>query len=169
MSFAHVVGATSEKPNIAMINAEMMDQNVGEAPMRAVDPLRRSVNVNTDTANDPMMTSGRFLFPASLTEPPSVTGNKGKTHGANMVRIPAMNDTMNGAVNGAMNGAVKIRLYVPAWRRMITARYRMQEGRVLTRDETAEIDVTLYRRTRIRCVWQPQARNWKERAIIEVL
>ena len=75
---------------------------------------------------------------------------------------------MEVAVKDAVNGAVKIRLYVPAWRRMITARYRMQEGRVLSRDETAEIDVTLYRRTRIRCVWQPQARNWKERAIIEV-
>lgn len=69
----------------------------------------------------------------------------------------------------SLDGAVKLRLYVPAWRRMISTRYRVYEDKVLSRDETKEIDITLYRRTTIRCVWQPNARNWKERAVIEVM
>jgi exoribonuclease R len=72
-------------------------------------------------------------------------------------------------VEREVTDGVKLRLYVPAWRRMISTRYRVIDGKTLSRDETREIDTTLYRHTTIRCVWQPNARNWKERAIIEVL
>jgi exoribonuclease II len=40
---------------------------------------------------------------------------------------------------------------------------------VLSRDESREIDVTLYREVDIECVFMPNARNWKERAIINII
>jgi hypothetical protein len=39
-----------------------------------------------------MITHGRFLFLASATLDPSITGNNGNTHGASIVRTPAMNE-----------------------------------------------------------------------------
>ena len=40
---------------------------------------------------------------------------------------------------------------------------------VLSRDETREIDVTLYREVEIQCVFMPNARNWKERVVIQIV
>jgi exoribonuclease R len=40
---------------------------------------------------------------------------------------------------------------------------------VLSRDETREIDVTLFREVEIECVFMPNARNWKERVIINII
>jgi exoribonuclease R len=67
------------------------------------------------------------------------------------------------------DGWVKVKLYVPQWKRMISTTYRLHsENTVLSRDETSEIDITLYRTLQLRCAFSPQARNWKERAIIHL-
>lgn len=64
---------------------------------------------------------------------------------------------------------VKVKLYVPAWKRMISTRYRrISENKVISRDESNEIDVTLYREVEIDCAFSPNARNWKERAVIHI-
>jgi exoribonuclease R len=64
---------------------------------------------------------------------------------------------------------VKIKIYVPSWKRMISTRYRrISENLVISRDETHEIDITLYRVVQLHCAFSPNARNWKERAVIHM-
>jgi len=68
------------------------------------------------------------------------------------------------------NGWIKIKLYVSSWKRMISTRYQyVSDNKILSRDETHEIDSTLYRNVQINCAFSPNARNWKERVIINVL
>jgi len=67
------------------------------------------------------------------------------------------------------NGWVKIKVYVPMWKRMISTRYRsVSHNVVLSRDETQEIDITIYREVHIHCAFSPNARNWKERVVIHL-
>ena len=67
------------------------------------------------------------------------------------------------------DGWVKLKLYVPAWKRMISTTYRgSSDGTVWSRDETEQIHITLYQEYRIQCAFSPHARNWKERAVIHV-
>jgi exoribonuclease R len=65
---------------------------------------------------------------------------------------------------------VKIKIYVPQWKRMVSTTYRMikDQDRVLSRDEKTEIDVTLYRRVTVQCAFILQNRNWKERVILNI-
>jgi exoribonuclease R len=64
---------------------------------------------------------------------------------------------------------MKLKLYVPAWKRMISTTYRMaSEHSVWSRDETEQIDIMPFREYRIRCAFSPNARNWKERAVIHL-
>ena len=66
--------------------------------------------------------------------------------------------------------SVKVRFYVPSWKRMISSTYRPSSpGSVWSRDETEEIDVTLYRHVTIRCSFLMAQRNWKERVVLEIL
>jgi exoribonuclease R len=67
-------------------------------------------------------------------------------------------------------GFMKIKIYVPQWKRMVSTTYRMIEDqdRVLSRDEKTEIDVTLYRRVTVQCAFVLQNRNWKERVILNI-
>lgn len=68
------------------------------------------------------------------------------------------------------NQTVKVRFYVPSWKRMISSTYRPSSpGSVWSRDETEEIDVTLYRQVTIRCSFLMAQRNWKERVVLEIL
>jgi hypothetical protein len=67
------------------------------------------------------------------------------------------------------DGWMKLKLYVPAWNRMISTTYRMaSDNTVWSRDETEEIRIMLYQEYRICCAFSPQARSWKERAVIHV-
>ena len=68
------------------------------------------------------------------------------------------------------NQMVKVRFYVPSWKRMISSTYRPSSpGFVWSRDEMEEIDVTLYRQVNIRCSFLMAQRNWKERVVLEIL
>ena len=67
------------------------------------------------------------------------------------------------------NGWMKIKLYVPKWNRTVSTLYSMiSENRVQSRDESTEIDVTLYRTVRIECAIVLAQRNWKERIILNI-
>ena len=70
------------------------------------------------------------------------------------------------------NGFLKIKIYVPEWKRMVSTTYRHmiedQADRVLSRDEKTEIDVTLYRKVTVQCAFVLQHRNWKERVILNI-
>ena len=68
-----------------------------------------------------------------------------------------------------LENKMKIRIYVPQWKRMISTMYSViDENTVLSRDEKREIDVTLYRTVQLTCALMIQARNWKERIIIHI-
>jgi len=67
------------------------------------------------------------------------------------------------------NGWMKIKLYVPKWSRTVSTTYLMiSENRVHSRDETTEIDVTLYRTVIIQCAVILTQRNWKERIVLTI-
>jgi len=67
------------------------------------------------------------------------------------------------------NDWVKLKIYVPAWKRMVSTTYRSQShNTVLSRDETHKIDSTLYRQVTIQCAFSPNARNWKERVVLHI-
>jgi hypothetical protein len=67
------------------------------------------------------------------------------------------------------SGQMKIRIYVPLWKRMISTTYSIIDNNtVLSKDEQKEIDVHLYRTVKIKCAVMMQARNWKERIIIHI-
>jgi len=68
------------------------------------------------------------------------------------------------------NNQVKIVIYVPEWKRMISTTYTaISENAVLSRDEKKEIDVTDFKEVAITCAFMPNARNWKERAVFQIL
>jgi hypothetical protein len=58
--------------------------------IKRVVAFSSKVKVIIDTAKDAAIRIGRFLFLVSpTTEPPMITGNNGRTHGASTVSIPA--------------------------------------------------------------------------------
>jgi exoribonuclease R len=68
------------------------------------------------------------------------------------------------------NDYFKIHIYVPIWKRIISTTYRaINSNTVLSRDEKREIDVSDYREVVINCTFNMNSRNWKERAIINIL
>jgi exoribonuclease R len=72
--------------------------------------------------------------------------------------------------NKILDEKMKIKLYVPKWGRMVSTWFEpLAENIVRSRDQTREIDVTLYREVDIECVFMPNARNWKERVILNIL
>ena len=74
---------------------------------------------------------------------------------------------MNKEINDNMT---KLTIYISQWKRMISFSYRyVSENVVLSRDEKIEIDVSLYRQIQISCTFIMSSRNWKERAIINII
>jgi len=62
---------------------------------------------------------------------------------------------------------VKIKIYIPKWKRMISTRYKyVSENKVLTRDEKEEIEVIEFMKVMVECIMDPNKRNWKERVVI---
>jgi exoribonuclease R len=67
------------------------------------------------------------------------------------------------------NNQVKIVIYVPEWKRMISTIYTsISENKVLSRDEKKEIDVADFKEVTITCAFMPNARNWKERVVFQI-
>ena len=64
---------------------------------------------------------------------------------------------------------MKIRLYIPQWKRMVSATYKyISENSILSRDEKKEIEVPLYSEVIIQYACNMNARNWKERVILSL-
>ena len=67
------------------------------------------------------------------------------------------------------NHTTKIKLYIPEWKRMISATYQtVSDDVVLSRDETTEINVALYREVQVHCTFMMQSRCWKERVVLQI-
>jgi flagellar capping protein FliD len=69
------------------------------------------------------------------------------------------------------DGLLKVYVYIPTWKRIISARYVKstdKENTVLSRDEKREIDITIGRNVEIEYGFQLSLRNWKERVIFSI-
>lgn len=65
---------------------------------------------------------------------------------------------------------IKVKIYIPLWKRTISTKYKyIKENTVLSRDEKREIDVSEFREVEIKCAFNINSRNWKERIIINIV
>ena len=63
----------------------------------------------------------------------------------------------------------KVKIYIPEWKRMVSATYKtVSNDVVLSRDETTEINVSLYREVQVHCTFMMQSRCWKERVVLQI-
>lgn len=64
---------------------------------------------------------------------------------------------------------IKVKIYIPVWKRTISTKYKyVSENMVLSRDEKREVDVTDFREVEVRCAFNVNSRNWKDRIIINI-
>lgn len=64
---------------------------------------------------------------------------------------------------------MKVKIYIPLWNRTISAKYKfINENKVLSRDEKREVDVSEFREVEVKCAFNVNSRNWKERVIINI-
>ena len=67
------------------------------------------------------------------------------------------------------NDKTKVKIYIPEWKRMISATYcTVSNDVVLSRDETTEINVSLYREVHVHCTFMMQSPCWKERVVLQI-
>lgn len=64
---------------------------------------------------------------------------------------------------------MKIKIYIPLWKRTISTKYKyVNENKILSRDEKREVDVSEFREIDVKCTFNVNSRNWKERVIINI-
>lgn len=64
---------------------------------------------------------------------------------------------------------MKIKIYIPLWKRTISTKYkRVDDNMVLSRDEKREVGVTDFKEVEVKCAFNVNSRNWKERIIINI-
>jgi exoribonuclease R len=64
---------------------------------------------------------------------------------------------------------MKIKIYIPLWKRTISGKYKIiSDSSVLSRDEKREVDVSEFREVEVKCAFNINSRNWKERVIINI-
>jgi len=82
--------------------------------INTVDALSSTVKTTIDTASESVTIYGYHHF-FSVSDPARITGRTGRTHGARMVRIPAMNEisTREVIVNKRRNRIHKIMYDMP--------------------------------------------------------
>jgi exoribonuclease R len=68
------------------------------------------------------------------------------------------------------DGQIKIRMYVPTWKRMVSSTYKKGTipDTIYSRDETYEVFVPLYKSVMITCTYNVAQRNWKDRVIMRL-
>lgn len=78
------------------INPDTNAMLVGGIFTKAVDIFKSRVKNITDKAKDIVIITGlRLSCRLPLTDPPIIIGNNGKTHGANTVKNPAINELIS--------------------------------------------------------------------------
>lgn len=88
----------------------------------------------------------------------AIQDNNTTCQGIIVERIPVSGDT-----------EYKIRIYVPQWRRILSATYKKASSNtVLSRDEKEEIDVTEFREVTVSYAFHTNLTNWKDRIIISI-
>ncbi len=82
-------------------------------------------------------------------------------------------DTFKGIIidkSAGENGFTKIKIYIPEWKRVISTTYKIvSDNIVLSRDEKREIDISDFKEVEIKCSFNINFRNWKERVIFSIV
>src|SRR3989344_1492930 len=90
-SRSHNCGNTITMPNRMRITPEMSCHVLCGMLMKTVLTLRSTVNKITERPSDAVMVYARLRLPPA-TDPPTITGRSGSTHGASALKTPAMNE-----------------------------------------------------------------------------
>lgn len=77
--------------------------------INTVDALRNTVKSTIESANESVITYGYHHF-FSMKDPARITGRTGRTQGARIVRIPAMNE-----MNTSENIILELRINFPGF------------------------------------------------------
>ncbi len=65
--------------------------------------------------------------------------------------------------------SVKVQIYIKEWKRIISSKYKLaSEGVIKSRDETIDIPISEFKEVKIKIAYNTNARNWKERMIINI-
>jgi exoribonuclease R len=65
---------------------------------------------------------------------------------------------------------MKVKIYIPLWKRAISTTYKyINDNIVLSRDEKREVDVSDFKEVEVKCAFNVNSRNWKERVIINIM
>lgn len=82
-------------------------------------------------------------------------------------------NTFNGIIIDKIvddTGFTKVKIYIPTWKRIISTKYKtVSENIVLSRDEKREMDISDFRDVTIKCAFNLNQRNWKERIVFNIL
>ena len=80
------------------------------------------------------------------------------------------NRTFKGIIldKNIIDSEIKLKIYIYEWKRSISVKYKY-DGKVWSRDEKREIDVEECKEVEIQCTFNVNARNWKERVIINII
>ena len=79
------------RPSESTMPPERYAQKYDGISIKRIDTLRSTVKSTTDRAKDSVTSTGYHRC-FSLIDPARMTGRTGRTHGASMVKIPAMKE-----------------------------------------------------------------------------
>jgi hypothetical protein len=91
MIFVQAFGNNREKAKIKIIPAEKYFQKASGILIKIVEAFNNKVKIVIEAAKDKVTIIGLFIDFESA-PPPTITGKRGRTQGAKIVKIPAIND-----------------------------------------------------------------------------
>jgi exoribonuclease R len=143
----------------------------------ASSPIRRYADLLNQRSLKPIIRSAsdRYIVPISMFDMNS-REKMVKAFARDLCLLKAISsgvNTFSGIIVNveriAESTEVKVRIYVPQWKRIISTKYRtISDTVVLSRDEKREIDISLFREVEIACAVNTNARCWKDRIIINI-
>jgi hypothetical protein len=85
-------GKRKSNPTIRRMPPESQSQNICGTEINAVETLMRNVNIKTETPSERVTIAARLKLLPPASEPPTITGKSGNTHGESTVSTPATNE-----------------------------------------------------------------------------
>lgn len=96
-TFSHRSGNRVMIPKKSTMEPENICQKLWGISIRSVEAFNRSVKTTIEPARLRVMMIGLRIF-LSVSEPPMITGNRGRTHGARMVSTPAKKEAIRSSM-----------------------------------------------------------------------
>jgi exoribonuclease R len=142
----------------------------------ASSPIRRYADLLNQRALKLLVreSSERYIVPLAMYDM-NYRAKLNKNFGRDMDFLEAISTgktTFTGIILGKKmmdEQQVKVKIYIPLWKRAISTTYKYaSENSVLSRDEKREVDVTDFKEIEVKCTFNVNSRNWKDRVIINI-